>query len=42
MTEAPGSLSRWTLWFGVLAFFTCYPGQVVLGVIQPTIAADLG
>lgn len=43
MTEAPGSqLSRWTLWFGGLAFFTCYLGQVVLGVIQPTIAADLG
>ncbi len=43
MTEAPGlQLSRWTLWFGGLAFFTCYLGQVVLGVIQPTIAADLG
>jgi MFS family permease len=43
VTEAPGrQLSRWTLWFGGLAFFTCYLGQVVLGVIQPTIAADLG
>ncbi|HET9163796.1 MAG TPA: MFS transporter [Solirubrobacterales bacterium] len=42
MTEAPGpQLSRWTLWFGGLAFFTCYLGQTVLGVIQPTIAADL-
>jgi MFS family permease len=35
-------LSPWTLWFGGLAFFTCYLGQVALGVIQPTIAADLG
>jgi EmrB/QacA subfamily drug resistance transporter len=34
-------LSRWTLWFGGLAFFTCYLGQTVLGVIQPTIAAEL-
>ncbi len=43
MTEAPRSqLSRWTLWFGGLAFFTCYLGQTVLGVIQPTITADLG
>ncbi|HEU4905360.1 MAG TPA: MFS transporter [Solirubrobacterales bacterium] len=43
MTEAPSSqLSRWTLWFGGLAFFTCYLGQTVLGVVQPTIAADLG
>ena len=43
MTEAPGSqLSRWTLWFGGLAFFACYLGQVVLGVVQPTIASDLG
>ena len=43
MTEAPGlQLSRWTLWFGGLAFFTCYLGQVVLGVVQPTIASDLG
>jgi EmrB/QacA subfamily drug resistance transporter len=43
-TAAPSTagLSRWTLWFGGLAFFTCYLGQVVLGVIQPTIAADLG
>lgn len=43
MTEAaPGQgLSRWTLWFGGLAFFTCYLGQTVLGVIQPTVAADL-
>jgi MFS family permease len=38
--SAPG-LSRWTLWFGGLAFFTCYLGQTALGVIQPTIAADL-
>ncbi|MGC1851496.1 MAG: MFS transporter [Solirubrobacterales bacterium] len=42
MTEAPASqLSRWVLWFGGLAFFTCYLGQTVLGVIQPTIAAEL-
>jgi MFS family permease len=42
VTEAPGpQLSRWTLWFGGLAFFTCYLGQTALGVIQPTIAADL-
>jgi len=34
-------LSRWTLWFGGLAFFTCYLGQTVLGVIQPTVVADL-
>lgn len=34
-------LSRWALWFGGLAFFTCYLGQTVLGVAQPTIAADL-
>jgi MFS family permease len=40
---APGpvGLTRWALWFGGLAFFTCYLGQVTLGVIQPTIAADL-
>ena len=39
----PGAqlLSRWTLWFGGLAFFTCYLGQTVLGVIQPTIASQL-
>ena len=43
MTDAPGpQLSRWTLWFGGLAFFTCYLGQTTLGVIQPTISADLG
>jgi MFS family permease len=43
VTEAHGpQLSRWTLWFGGLAFFTCYLGQTVLGVVQPTIAADLG
>jgi MFS family permease len=35
-------LSPWTLWFGGLAFFTCYLGQTVLGVVQPTIAEDLG
>lgn len=35
-------LSRWTLWFGGLAFFTCYLGQSVLGVVQPTIASELG
>jgi MFS family permease len=35
-------LSRWALWFGGLAFFTCYLGQTVLGVIQPTVVADLG
>ncbi len=34
-------LSHWTLWFGGLAFFTCYLGQTVLGVIQPTIATEL-
>jgi EmrB/QacA subfamily drug resistance transporter len=39
----PGQgLSRSTLWFGGLAFFACYLGQTVLGVVQPTIAADLG
>lgn len=42
MTEAPRSqLSRWTLWFGGLAFFTCYLGQTALGVVQPTIERDL-
>jgi len=42
VTDPPGQgLSRWTLWFGGLAFFTCYLGQTVLGVIQPTIAAEL-
>lgn len=35
-------LSRWTLWFGGLAFFTCYLGQTALGVMQPTIERDLG
>jgi MFS family permease len=41
--EIPAAgLSPWTLWFGGLAFFACYLGQVVLGVTQPTIAADLG
>jgi MFS family permease len=35
-------LTRWALWFGGLAFFTCYLGQTTLGVIQPTITADLG
>lgn len=35
-------LSRWALWFGGLAFFTCYLGQTVLGVVQPTIVSDLG
>ncbi len=44
MTEAPAAqrLSPWTLWFGGLAFFTCYLGQTVLGVTQPTLTADLG
>ncbi len=44
MTEAPAAqrLSTWTLWFGGLAFFTCYLGQTVLGVTQPTLTADLG
>lgn len=44
MTESPPALtlSRWALWFGGLAFFTCYFGQTVLGVIQPTIESDLG
>lgn len=43
MTEAATGqgLSRWTLWFGGLTFFTCYLGQVVLGVMQPTVTADL-
>ncbi len=43
MTDAPPAqrLSPWTLWFGGLAFFTCYLGQTVLGVIQPTIAEEL-
>jgi MFS family permease len=42
--EAPTAqrLSPWALWFGGLAFFACYLGQTVLGVTQPTIAADLG
>lgn len=35
-------LSRWALWFGGLSFFACYLGQTVLGVIQPTVVADLG
>ncbi len=34
-------LSHWTLWFGGLTFFTCYLGQTVLGVIQPTITSEL-
>ncbi|HEX7279103.1 MAG TPA: MFS transporter [Solirubrobacterales bacterium] len=38
---AASGLSRWALWFGGLAFFTCYLGQTALGVVQPTIAADL-
>lgn len=43
MRDLPASgLSRWALWFGGLAFFTCYLGQTALGVVQPTIAADLG
>ncbi len=43
MTDASGSqLGRWTLWFGGLAFFTCYLGQTALGVLQPTIERDLG
>lgn len=43
MSDPPASgLSRWALWFGGLAFFTCYLGQTALGVVQPTIAADLG
>jgi MFS family permease len=43
VTEATPArpLSRWTLWFGGLAFFTCYLGQTVLGVIQPTISSEL-
>jgi MFS family permease len=43
VTESPAAprLSPWTLWFGGLAFFACYLGQTVLGVVQPTIAADL-
>ena len=44
MTESPPALtlSRWALWFGGLAFFACYFGQTVLGVVQPTIERDLG
>lgn len=38
----PQGLSAWALWFGGLAFFACYFGQTALGVVQPTIAADLG
>lgn len=38
---AASGLSRWALWFGGFAFFTCYLGQTALGVVQPTIAADL-
>ncbi len=38
---AASGLSRWALWFGGLAFFTCYLGQTALGVVQPTVAADL-
>ncbi|HVY78120.1 MAG TPA: MFS transporter [Solirubrobacterales bacterium] len=43
MTAAPAAqeLSPWTLWFGGFAFFACYLGQTVLGIVQPTIAADL-
>lgn len=42
-SDIPASgLSHWALWFGGLAFFTCYLGQTALGVVQPTIAADLG
>lgn len=37
-----GEAERWLLWFGGGAFFVCYLGQVVLGVIQPTIDAELG
>jgi EmrB/QacA subfamily drug resistance transporter len=42
VTAAAERLSPWALWFGGLAFFTCYLGQTALGVIQPTIADDLG
>lgn len=38
---AAGGLGGAALWFGGLSFFTCYLGQAVLGVVQPTIAADL-
>src|SRR4051794_24152657 len=38
---APTRLDPWVLWFGGLSFFTCYLGQTVLGVIQPTIASEL-
>jgi MFS family permease len=37
---AAPALTRSTLWFGGLAFFTCYLGQTVLGVLQPTIASE--
>src|SRR4051812_28178160 len=37
----PQRLDRWVLWFGGLSFLTCYLGQTVLGVIQPTIASEL-
>jgi len=43
VTDSSGQgLTRWALWFGGLSFFTCYLGQTVLGVIQPTVVADLG
>jgi MFS family permease len=38
---SPRRLDPWVLWFAGGAFFACYLGQTVLGVIQPTIAAEL-
>lgn len=35
-----GGINRWLLWFGGGAFFTCYLGQTVLGVIQPAIDSE--
>ena len=40
ITQKTG-LSNWALWFGGLAFFTCYLGQTILGVVRPTVATDL-
>src|SRR4051812_811824 len=41
VATASQRLDPWVLWFGGLSFFTCYLGQTVLGVIQPTIASEL-
>lgn len=39
--KGPPVIARGLLWFGGGALFLCYLGQTVLGVIQPTIHADL-